>query len=586
MKPTVPTRTVRCAIYTRKSTEEGLEQEFNSLDAQRESAEAYIASQKHDGWVALPDRYDDGGFSGGNLERPALGRLLEDIKAKRVDCVVVYKVDRLSRSLFDFAKVVEIFDASGVSFVSVTQQFNTTTSMGRLTLNILLSFAQFEREVIGERIRDKMSASRKKGKWVGGRPPLGYDVDFNAKKLVVNPDEAVLVRRIFTRFVQLRSNTALMKELQAEGLTSKTWTTKTGKVHRGVPLDRNSFYKMLSNFVYIGKVSYKGSIYQGEHEAIIDMPLWNEVHEILAEPKQSRANRSRSKTYALLSGLVRCHHCGRTMSENQGTSHTGARHRYYRCQGSMKRGADSCQLSGLNAINLESVVVQHLRHVLASPEVLARIGPQIEPAKGEIDHQQALACMKRIDEVWDQLFPMERNRIAKLLIDKVVVSLDRVVMRLKCRGYEHLAMEIGGASVAFPEEGIAEIPLAVQARRRCGRTTLIRPADPTALAPEAQVPKPRPEDEAPDELTLALARAFAWQRELESGKFASVTDLARRENVHESYIRRQLQLTLLAPSTVRKILDGTHDWAISLNRITKQEVPAVWAEQDAALAAS
>jgi hypothetical protein len=289
-------------------------------------------------------------------------------------------------------------------------------------------------------------------------------------------------------------------------------------------------------------VSYKGSIYQGEHEAIIDMPLWNEVHEILAEPKQTRANRSRSKTYALLSGLVRCHHCGMTMSENQGTRHTGTRYRYYRCQGSMKRGADSCQLSSLNAINLESVVIQHLRHVLASPEVLARIGPQIEPAKGQIDHHQAIACMKRIDEVWDQLFPMERNRIAKLLIDRVEVSLDRVVMRLRCRGFEHLAMEIGGAGVAFPEEGIAEIPLAVQARRRCGRTKLIRPADPTPLAPQDQIPKPRPEDEAPDELTLALARAFAWQRELETGKLASVSDLARRENVHESYIRRQLQL--------------------------------------------
>jgi len=328
----------------------------------------------------------------------------------------------------------------------------------------------------------------------------------------------------------------------------------------------------------------KGSIYQGEHEAIIDLPLWNEVHEILVQPKQSRANRSRSKTYALLSGLVRCHHCGRAMSESQGTGHTGALYRYYRCQGSMRRGADSCQLSGLNAINLESVVVQHLRHVLASPEVLARIGPQIEPAKGEVDHQQAVACMKRIDEVWEELFPMERNRIAKLLIDKVVVALDRVVMRLKCRGFEHLAMEIGGASVAFPEDGIAEITLAVQAKRRCGRTTLIRPADPTALAPEAQVPKPRPEDEAPDELTLALARAFEWQRELEAGKLACVSDLARRENVHESYIRRQLQLTLLAPATVRKILDGTHDWAISLRRITKQEVSAVWTEQEKALA--
>jgi hypothetical protein len=353
-----------------------------------------------------------------------------------------------------------------------------------------------------------------------------------------------------------------------------------------MPLDRGILYKLLTNRVYIGMVHYQGSVYPGEHQGIIDISLWNEVHGILAEPRMSRANRSRTKSYALLAGMVRCHHCGRTMSESQGTSRSGIRHRYYRCQGSMKHGADSCQLSGLNALNLEGVVVQHLRHILASPEVLARIGPQIEPAKGEVSHQQALACMKRIDEVWNELFPVERNRVAKLLIERVEVSLERVVMRLKCRGFEHLALEIGGDAVAFPEDGIAEITLAVQARRRCGRTRLIRPADPTALTQAAHVPKPSQQDQAPDEITLALARAFAWQRELEAGNVASISDLARRENVNESYIRRQLQLTFLAPSAVRKILDGTHDWTISLNRLYKQGISSIWTEQEAMLTAS
>ena len=226
-----PIRKARCAIYTRKSSEEGLEQEFNSLDAQREACEAYIASQRHEGWIPVPDHYDDGGISGGTLQRPALQRLLADIEAGRVDVIVVYKVDRLSRSLMDFAKLVEVFERHGVSFVSVTQQFNTTTSMGRLTLNILLSFAQFEREVIGERIRDKFAASRKKGMWMGGHPPLGYDIE--NRKLVVNETEAALVRHIFERFIRIGSATKLVKELNAEGYRTKSWVTASGRQREG-----------------------------------------------------------------------------------------------------------------------------------------------------------------------------------------------------------------------------------------------------------------------------------------------------------------------------------------------------------------
>jgi len=266
-----PVRKVRCAIYTRKSSEEGLEQEFNSLDAQREACEAYIASQRHEGWVLVPHRYDDGGVSGGTLERPALKRLIADVEAGRIDVVVVYKVDRLTRSLMDFAKLVDVFERNDVSFVSITQQFNTTTSMGRLTLNILLSFAQFEREVIGERIRDKFAASRRKGMWMGGHPPLGYDVKH--RKLVVNEAEAELVRHIFRRFVILRSATALVKELDAEGRHTKSWITAQGRAREGRPFHKGTLYRLLDNRVYLGEAVHKGVSHPGEHEAIVPREL-------------------------------------------------------------------------------------------------------------------------------------------------------------------------------------------------------------------------------------------------------------------------------------------------------------------------
>jgi len=289
-KPIV--RKLRCAIYTRKSSEEGLDMEFNSLDAQREACEAFVASQKSEGWVELADRYDDGGFSGGTLERPALRRLLADIEDRRVDVVVVYKIDRLSRSLMDFAKLVDVFDRGGVTFVSVTQSFNTTTSMGRLTLNILLSFAQFEREVIGERIRDKFAASRKKGMWMGGWAPLGYDV--KDRKLVMNPAEAKKVRWIFTRYVQTGSVTTVVKELTAQGFVNKY----------GQRLDKGRIYKLLNNRVYVGEALHKGTAYPGEHEAIVGQSLWDRVHAVMAEGARAKAGRTRAQTPALLKGII------------------------------------------------------------------------------------------------------------------------------------------------------------------------------------------------------------------------------------------------------------------------------------------
>jgi site-specific DNA recombinase len=305
-------RKVRCAVYTRKSSEEGLELSFNSLDAQREACAAYVDSQRHEGWLALDDRYDDGGYSGGTLERPALQRLIRDVEAGRVDTVVCYKIDRLSRSLTDFAKLVDVFERNSVTFVSVTQSFCTTTSMGRLTLNILLSFAQFERELAGERIRDKFAASRAKGMWMGGSPPLGYDV--RDRKLVVNPAEAELVRLIFRRFLDLGSALLLIRELNAQGYRTKSWTTQAGTFREGRPFDKGTLYKVLRNRTYLGEAVHKGKSYPGEHEPIIDRVTWDRVHEVLTSNAKRRGNEARARTPAPLRGLMRCTHCSSAMT--------------------------------------------------------------------------------------------------------------------------------------------------------------------------------------------------------------------------------------------------------------------------------
>jgi site-specific DNA recombinase len=333
-KPIV--RKLRCAVYTRKSSEEGLDMEFNSLDAQREACDAYVASQKPEGWVLLPDYYDDGGISGATLERPALRRLLADIEAKRVDVVVVYKIDRLSRALMDFAKLVEVFDRNNVTL----QSFNTTTSMGRLTLNILLSFAQFEREVIGERIRDKFAASRKKGMWMGGFVPLGYDV--KDRKLVVNEVEAATVRSLFQRFLRIGSMTNLVVALRSEGVT-----TKCGK-----PIDKGYVYKILNNRVYLGQAVHKGTAYPGEHQAIIERSLWDRVHSILQESPRARARNTRVQTPALLKGLI-FGPTGVAMSPTY-TYRNGKQYRYYVSTDVLKRNPSACQFAGCRPQKLKA----------------------------------------------------------------------------------------------------------------------------------------------------------------------------------------------------------------------------------------
>jgi site-specific DNA recombinase len=442
-----PAQVVRCAIYTRKSREEGLDSDFNSLDAQREAAEAYILSQRHEGWDALPERYDDGGFSGGSLERPALARLLEAVEAGHVDAVIVYKVDRLSRSLLDFARLIELFDRKGVSFVSVTQQFNTTTSMGRLVLNILLSFAQFEREIIGERIRDKVAATKRKGKYTGGPPVLGYDVDRERKRLVVNPEEAALVQAIFSRFVETGSTTALAQELNEQGQTTKSWTTKRGFTRAGSPWSKARLYHILHNPIYLGEVSHKGERYPGEHEAIPARELWERAHAVLAKHYRARGGR-RVKRPALLRGILRCAHCGCAMGPVF-TKRRGRMYRYYLCLHASRHGAGSCPTRSLAAGEIEAVVVEQLRSLLRSPEALMRSyrehgdGGRARREGSLLGEREAAVALTALDRDWGQLPPGEQERIVQSLVQRVEVHPDRADLHLSAEGLASLLSELG-----------------------------------------------------------------------------------------------------------------------------------------------
>src|SRR5262245_60319268 len=355
---------IRCAIYTRKSTDEGLDQAFNSLDAQREACAAFVQSQKHEGWTVLPAQYDDGGYSGGTMQRPALERLLADLEAGQVDVIVVYKVDRLTRALSDFAKLVEVFDRRGVSFVSITQQFNTTTSMGRLTLNVLLSFAQFEREVIGERVRDKIAASKKKGMWMGGMPPLGYDV--KNRKLVIHKKEARTVIDIYRRYLALKAVGHLHDELAVAGIRSKKRVRPDGTTYGGQTIGRGALYLMLQNRIYRGEITHKGQSYPGEHPAIIDQTLWDEVQAVLAQNRVRRACGAGAKHPSLLGGLV-FDASGERLTPTYAIK-KGTRYRYY-VSSSLVRGAKGNRADGwrIPAGDLDGLVINRLREFFCDP---------------------------------------------------------------------------------------------------------------------------------------------------------------------------------------------------------------------------
>ncbi len=443
-------QTLRCAIYCRKSTEDGLDMEFNSLDAQREACEAYILSQRHEGWTPLPDVYSDGGFTGANTERPALQRMLDDIRSGKIDVVVTYKVDRLSRSLLDFAKLMELFEAQGVSFVSVTQNFSTTTAIGKLTLNILMSFAEFERAIIAERVRDKIAGAKKKGKYTGGTPLLGYDPDPLTHKLIVNEEEAKTVLRIFRRYAETGSGLGVAKELNALGITTKSWTTRKGTTRPGKPWNAAHIYRLLNNRTYVGEIAHKDKVYPGEHEAIVSRKLWDRVQTML-KSNPPREQVAHEKVPSLLKGVIRCGHCGCSMTSTY-TRKGGRTYRYYLCVKAGKNGYSSCPVKLVPAGDIEKAVVDQIRSIIKSPEMVA----QTYLASCDLDSAattrwEVTDALQQFDPIWNELYPAEQRMIVGALVESVSVREDGLDVRMQTNGLHSMLSVLGDTRAAYDE---------------------------------------------------------------------------------------------------------------------------------------
>jgi site-specific DNA recombinase len=523
----------RCAIYTRKSTEHNLELAFNSLDAQREACEAYIKSQAHEGWWLIPDRYDDGAFSGASLERPALQQLLADVRAGKIDIVLAYKVDRLTRSLADFAKLIELFDAHGVSFVSVTQSFNTSSSMGRLTLNVLLSFAQFERELIGERVRDKIAASKRKGLWVGGPVPLGYAaVD---KKIVVVPAEAEAVRTIFARYLALGSIRALAEELDRRGIHSKPRRLSNGRCVGGKRFGVGALAHLLKNRFYIGEVVYRGEVHRGEHDPILEPALFDAVQGKLAAQAVARRCRLRGSP-ALLSGRL-FDERGNRMSPTH-TNKGGARYRYYVSQAVLQRKPQATASVGrVPAGEIEALVLAALRNHLNA-----------NGAAEQPDNDREL---------------LERH------LERVTLTSNRLELRLRqcleAAQAEHGPNNSAGRSIAnvttITVPWTSPVPAAVKGIIRV-------PAHNTPIRPSRR-----------DALLIAIAKARKWTDELPQGRLGSFAVLARREGKLERHIRLLLPLAFLSPRIISGLLDGTAPAGLTITALARA-LPWSWAEQE------
>lgn len=556
-----PIKRHRCAIYTRKSSEEGLGQDFNSLDAQREACEAYIKSQKAAGWVALLAMYDDGGYSGGSMDRPALRRLLADIEAGLVDTVVVYKVDRLTRSLADFAKIVDAFDARNVSFVSVTQQFNTTSSMGRLTLNMLLSFAQFEREITGERIRDKIAASKRKGMWMGGVTPLGYDV--KDRKLVVNEHEADTVRHIFRRYVVLKSVRALKEELGAAGIVSKV---RDGQRPGGVPLAPGALYAMLQNRIYLGEIVHHDNVYPGLHEAIFDEALWEEVQKVLAENRVERITRSAAADPNLLAGLV-CDGGGEPMSPTHANK-KGVRYRYYVSQSLIKRGRPATSSTGcrIPAADLEALVEERIRALLKNKALILDAAGSAPLSARKTQIEQAAA----LDHRWPALSASHRRAIIRALVTRIDVQPNTVEISI-CIGVL--------ADITNPALDVRKLPkhatgsIEVLTVPACVRRTGME----TKLLIDGSPLGHREPDRS---LLRLLGQARRYNEMIVQNADMSVSDLAAEAGVTQSYFTRVFRLSFLAPEITAAILQGSQPPELTANKLKQvRALSPRWSDQ-------
>lgn len=529
-------RSLRCAIYTRKSTEEGLDQAFNSLDAQREACEAYIRSQIGEGWRAIPTAYDDGGYSGGNMERPGLLSLLKDIENGLVDIVVVYKVDRLTRSLADFAKIVERFDKRGVSFVSVTQAFNTTTSMGRLTLNVLLSFAQFEREVTSERIRDKIAASKKKGMWMGGMPPFGYVV--REKKIYPDAQEAPTVRRIFQRYLDLGSVLPLKTELAAEGVRSKSRVSRHGKTYGGAIFGRGALYHLLRNRLYVGEIRHKDQRYEGEHEAIVPLGLFEAVQGKLEEQQRRSGASPAARRRHPLAGLI-WDEAGHRMSPTHGQK-GGRRYRYY-----VSRSDSAETALRIPAGPIEQLVIDCVRRVADLP-----------PA---VTAEAMLQLLKRV-EIGSQAVRLSLGggALAELPAGPEDLHPQDVVTRLQGR--------LEGGETLVEQDRLLVLTLAVRPIRRGGITALVHPGHGKPIGPA----KPDPV------LLKAIARAHGWLDQMMSGRASTFRDVAKAEGLEERYVRRLIPLAFLPPAVLVDVLAGRQAATLTVDRVAQNGLPLEW----------
>jgi site-specific DNA recombinase len=439
-----PKQKLNCAIYTRKSHEEGLQQEYNSLDAQYDSANHYINSQSSQGWVRVNKRYDDGGFTGGNLERPALKRLMEDVQLGLIDVIVVYKMDRLTRALLDFSKLVEVFDKHGVTFVSVTENFNTTTSMGRLTLNMLLSFAQFEREVIGERIRDKFLASKRKGLWMGGVPPLGYDVI--ERKLILNRQEAKIITFIFEQYQRHGSIIRLVKELEDRCYRTKSWVTQEGKKRQGKKIDSGMVNKVLRNPVYAGIISHKKEHYKGEQEAIISQETWDAVKALHTDKKRfvPRSVDCKSNQPYLLKGIIFDENGWAMTPSHAGGKSKRKRYRYYVSTKALKEGYSGSHLCSIPAEQIEPLVIAQLRQFFVAPEIIHRTHLKAQMHEPNITVDEVRENLNRFNEIWDQLFPLEQNRIVQLIVKRIDVGLEGINITYQPNGIMEVYEQVSG----------------------------------------------------------------------------------------------------------------------------------------------
>ncbi len=549
---------LKCAIYTRKSSEEGLEQDFNSLHAQRESCEAYIKSQKHEGWMALPNLYDDGGYSGGSIERPALKKLLADIQSRAVDVVVVYKVDRLTRSLADFAKIVEIFDAAGVSFVSVTQQFNTTTSMGRLTLNVLLSFAQFEREVTGERIRDKIAASKQKGMWMGGWVPIGYDR--KDRTLVVNEEEAKTVRTIFELFLKLRNVLEVQAELARLKLTTKPYPISTGKVLGGLPFSRGHIYRILSNPLYIGEIVHKDVRHAGQHPRIIDQEIWEAVNALIGSNRRTHRVRAKARHASLLAGLIH-DEAGLPLVSSHSTKN-GKRYLYYiTSDGWGRHPAPAGQAKlRLPAVDVDAFVISALQRFLTDSTGLAKLLRAAQVRSGGL--AEALQKAEATSQQLEAMSFHSRLELVTHLLARIDVM--QAGLRITFRVTGIVRYLIGGENAGYATEEdtvLVDFPM----------PTIIQNG---AIKLVVTQPSQKSEDAS---LIAAIARGTCWFEDLTSGHALSISSIALRESVTDSYVSRILNFAFLDPALVEQVMDGNPSANETAGRKMKgQKISALW----------